>query len=389
MNTPDNTPMYTTCQTAINSAVEKFFENNKSESVKVVPSCALRISFYHLTFINLVMDSFSPITGKLKQINGNLVAIFPNEAEARKVGNSLSSIIYAYNSELLETQFEQGWLSSYLSMESMGINCAMAEPHIQNIEQAESRLSCKRITDDDERYDERRAIAKNFVSDKSFTNLTDDVTKFLIANFDFTHSESDVIAILKEVYDSFSLVAQGKHGLDNIHDFKVMNALEKKSDFIQVNALRGDVKLQVSLFRQMESDLNRAKKLKERTKIRFDEINKAIKPNLINLFNSSKVKPDYVEFNGLDLMYSSPYEWKFLSARLLPNFTESFNDDIGNAVASLLTDYLITYVAELSCFKMKQMLNELSDQLDTKSFHSEYMRLVQLSGPFPSDDCLP
>lgn len=386
MTKTDNTTQYAECQSAINNSVRQFIESQSNIKAKVVPSCSLRITFYHRDFQKLVIDSFSQITGKLELVCGDLVAIFPNETEARNVSNSLYSIIHAYNSELLETPFKNGWLSSYLRMESMGINCTMADSHIQSLQQAEKILSSKKDSIENQQYEERRSIVRNNISDYTFEKLTNDVTNFIIDNFYFKRNESDVISILNDVFDSFKSVALGKHGLDNLHHVKTINALENKSEFIQLSANRSDIHNQVLMIREMGSQLSAANKQKEQTKIRYDEILNAIQPILVNLFSSSTAKPDYTEFNGLDLMYSSPYEWKYLSAKLLPNFIETYNDDIGKALSALLTSFLISFVVEVSTFKMKLMLNELSDQLDTKSFHSEYQNLVKLCSPFPSNN---
>lgn len=342
--------------------------------------CAVRISFYDPIHIEFVAQEFSKVAGHFTRVNDSLVNVFNTHEEAMKAARELDSIIYAYNEAILAKPFVCGWLPEYLEMQSLGINVIMADQNVTSLECELNRQMAKKIDNDPKHYLSRRKHAKENILSYSYDMLKADVLKFLGANI--TAQGSHVVHVqscIDAMFDSLSSVVKGKIALESYTNQRLVNAIEGKSNFMLE---RSNPEAEVTNYRIGVEKAKSAERFLLENTLSFEHVNSAIKGALVNLMDGVDLTSEHTRFDGLDLMYSSPYELSDMNKSRCESLAESRYCSVGEMMAYLLTDMFLEYFRMTSAAKHHAALMQLSDDLSSSNLYNDAIENIYRQDAF-------
>lgn len=351
----------------------------KSPQTKSVPACALTISFYHTEHLKEIKQQFERVIGDLEWRNGYLVKLCANQDDARKMANSLETVLHRARAIQVETPFKRGWLVDLLHNESYGVNVCMPRPEIST-EQMFNKLT-KRDADESREYFVKQQRAREAVAGYGLKELAADLADFIFANYDCeeqTHAE--VMVLINKLISSVFAQFTGRTSSESHCLWRTLRAIQDKADFMLLSTIE-EPSQQVAAYRLFQAQLKDAENYAEQ-RVTWQEMFQAIFPLTETLLANCKPGKVVTPYRGIDFDYSDMRSLNGLCAEHLAGISESRGEPIQTIIAALLTDHLLGYARERYRHNLKQLLHEIAEHLDTRDFSAELRHLFEQASPF-------
>lgn len=356
-------------QTDFNAVLNAHLAKDSSEQFK--PRCALSISFYHDAHMYYVAKAFEPVTGELHRVNNTLIKICDTKDQALKFSQALNAIVHDFNEATLKRPFYPEWLDEYFAVQSFGINVIGAKTDVRSIEDEVKRQEEKARDDEQEQYLARRAFAKDNVLDYSLEAFQADVNAFLLGSIVIPEgNEAGVMECIEAMFNDLMAAVKGKLALENYANQRLVHAVSSKSSrMMEVYGVNTPEHLEA--YRRGEEKKANAELFREKNKLGFDVVRSGLIGRLSELLGMVELSETAGRFDGLDLMYASPYVLSDFNKVNLEELAMHRYYPVSSAAADILTDLFIEYFRIKTKAQHKAALMGLSRTLSTDNLYAD------------------